>query len=142
MVVEESKPSRSVSPHLRPYLFAKAAKPMWVLWERRGGRAGRDGTPQFMIAPRQGVNERSPLPFIKITLPIDGCGGLVSLLTAPLDLAVTRTQVILRSPVTKGKRERALPCHKSVRRQRQMRCAGDVPGCRRVSFQLQSSTTC
>lgn len=53
----------------------------------KGRRAGRDGAPQFMIAPCQSVNERTPLLFIEITLAIDGCAVIDPLLIASPDLA-------------------------------------------------------
>lgn len=43
---------------------------------KKGRRAGRDGVPQFMIAPCQSANERTPLLFIEITSAIDGRAGI------------------------------------------------------------------
>ncbi|GBP14797.1 hypothetical protein EVAR_75392_1 [Eumeta japonica] len=48
----------------------------------RGRRAGRGGVPQFMIAPCQSANERTPLLFIEITPAIDGCGAITPLVIA------------------------------------------------------------
>lgn len=54
---------------------------------QKGRRAGRGGAPQFMIAPCQSANERTPLLFIEITLAIDGCVCIEPLLILSPDLA-------------------------------------------------------
>lgn len=55
--------------------------------QKKGRRAGRGGAPQFMIAPCQSANERTPLLFIEITLAIDGRVCIDPLLTPSPDLA-------------------------------------------------------